>query len=38
MASMQQSWYDQMPGTYPAEEDEEDEETYLQMMNELAGK
>ncbi|CAD6581616.1 MAG: hypothetical protein ASARMPRED_000656 [Alectoria sarmentosa] len=36
MASMQQSWYDQMPGTYPAEEDEEDEETYLQMMNELA--
>lgn len=35
MASKKQSWYDQMPGTYPAEEDEE---TYLQMMNELAGK
>lgn len=35
MFSKQQSWYGQRPGAYLAEEDEE---TYPQMMNDLAGK
>ena len=37
MTSKQPSWYGQMPGAYPAEEDDEGE-IYLQMMNDLAGK
>lgn len=38
MAYQQQYRYGQVPGAYPAEEGDEDEETFLQMMNELAGK
>ena len=33
-----QSWYSQIPGAYPVDEDEEEEELYLQMMNDIAGK
>lgn len=38
MKSKQQSCYGQMPGAFPAEEDEENEAAYLQMMDDLAGK
>ena len=37
MTPRRQLFYGQMPGAYPAAEDTE-EETYLQMMNNLAGK
>ena len=37
MAAHQRYSYDQVSGEHPAEEDEENEEIFLQMMNEIAG-
>ena len=38
MESTQQSRYYQVSGAYPVVEDEDEEDPYLQMMNEIAGK
>ena len=39
MNPTQQSWYCQVPGAYPIDEDDgEEEDPYLQMMNDIAGK